>query len=60
MIHRFLMKEMGGSCGHKGKSYAIATSPDRASAKDPPCLPSFSSRISLVTVLDIILLPLLF
>lgn len=59
MIHLFLMKEMGGSDGQNENSCAIAASLDRDFAMYPPCLASFSSGISLVTVLDIISLPLL-
>lgn len=58
MIHLFLGKDMGGSDGQNGNSCAIAASLDRAFAKHRPCLASFSSKLSLVTVLDIIPLPL--
>lgn len=60
MIHLFLMKEMGGSDGQTENSCAIVTSLDRAFVKHPPRLASFSPRICLVTVLDMIPLPLLF
>lgn len=58
MIHLFLEKEMGGSDEQNGDSCAIAASLDRAFAKHQPCLASFSSKLSLVTILDIIPLPL--
>lgn len=58
MIHLFLEKEMGGSDGQNGNSCAIAASLDRVFAKHLQCLASFSSKLSLVTVLDIIPLSL--